>query len=136
MLIRINTLNTLGGYNERLAIDGIDTDLCLRANGIGIYSYQITNCFMQQRFGQTLIKTYRGKEYHYHVYPPQRLKSIVKSHIYLKRKYPIMSHEMRTNIRNRFIIDRIKNIIRFEDDKISKLFSVIMGMVEGNFMKL
>ncbi len=91
---------------------------------------------MQQRFGLSQVKIHRGKEYHFHVYPPKRLKSIVKSHIYLMRKYPNMSIEMRNNIKNWYIIDRLQNIVLFEDKKIPKFFSIIIGMIEGRLQKL
>lgn len=136
MLVQMKILNSLEGYNEALTIDGVDTDLCLRANQKGIYSYQITSCFMQQRFGQSLVKIHNGKEHHFYSYPARRLRSIVKSHIYLMRKYPNMSLEMRNNIKDRYIINRIKNILLFEDQKICKIFAIFMGVVEGKTMKI
>lgn len=136
MLVPLKILNSLEGYNETLTIDGVDTDLCLRANQKGFYSYQVTSCFMQQRFGQPFVKIHKGKEHHFYSYPAKRLRSIVKSHIYLMRKYPNMSLEMRNNIKDRYIINRIKSILLFEDQKIFKIFAIFIGFIEGKTMKI
>ena len=136
MLIQICILNTLGGYDEKLDIDGIDTDLCLRANQLGIDSYRIVHSGLQQRFGSPLIKYYKGMKQEITCYPPKRLKSIVAAHIYLIRKYPNMSPKMKKLIDNYFIKGKIKRILLFEDRKIQKIIAILLGIYKGKRMKI
>lgn len=134
MLIPVKILDLLGGYNEKLKVDGIDTDLCLRANLQGIHVCQVNGCFLQQRFGQPLV--YKGKETRMISYSARRLRSILGAHVYLMRKYPNMSDATKKEIMNNLIKTRLKSILRFEDNKISKTYHLLMGIIDGVLMKV
>lgn len=131
MLIPIKVLDHLGGYNENFAIDGIDVELCLRANLQGFFSYQVNGCLIQQRYGQPLVKYRRGVKHVIDSYPAKRLRSILKAHVYLMRKYPSMSYKKRREIKTYLIKRRIKEILLFEDNKIPKCYNLVLGIIEG-----
>lgn len=136
MLVPVKVLNFLGGYDERLTIDGIDTDLCLRASLQKIYTYQINGCFIQQRFGQPLVKYHKGVKYEINSYPANRLRSILKAHVYLMRKYPNMSSNTKSYIKNHYIRGKLREILLFEDKKLSKSYNLLKGILEGLLMKV
>lgn len=136
MLIPVKVLDCIGGYDERFSIDGIDTELCLRADLQGICSYQVNGCFLQQRFGQPLVRYYNGKKYLINSYSAERLRSILRAHVYLMRKYSNMSNTTRRYIKKYYIKDRLMEILLFEDKKISKSLHLLMGIIEGMLMKI
>jgi len=131
MLLSVEVLDVLGGYDERLAIDGLDTDLSYRAQSHDIQLYRLEDCNMIQRFGEPVVRTFCGKEYHISVYSPSRLRSIIKSHVYLIRKYKNMSRDVKRYIVRHYIVDKTKEIILFENQKMRKLFSLYYGIFEG-----
>jgi rhamnosyltransferase len=135
-LIPVKVLDCLGGYDENLTIDGIDTELCLRANLQGIFSYQVYGCGLRQKFGQPQIKYYRGRKILINSYPAKRLRSILRVHIYLMRKYPNMSDYTRNHIKKHYIKNRVKEILLFEDKKIPKCYNLAMGIIEGMLIKV
>lgn len=135
-LLNINVLDDLGGYDEKLAIDGIDTDLCLRANRNGIYSYRVENCNLIHRLGESQVKYLFGKQFLLSSYSAKRLESILKTHIYLIRKHKNMSKDIKKYIIWHYIIERIRDIVFFEDDKFNKITSMFIGIVKGLMIKV
>ena len=135
-LLNITVLDELGGYDEQLAIDGIDTDLCLRANRMGIYSYRVENCILIHRLGKPQVKYLFGKQFLLSSYSAERLESILKTHIYLIRKHKNMSKEIRKYIIRHYIVERIRDIVLFEDDKFKKITYMIKGIVKGLLVKI
>ena len=130
-LIYVEVLDVVNGYDDNLVIDGIDTDLCLRSNLHSIYSYQIPNCSLIQRFGEPKIGHFMGKRHLYSSYSPVRLMGILRSHIYLMRKYKSMSFEMRKYIIQHYIINKLFEIILFEDHKVAKVSAMLNGIYQG-----
>lgn len=135
-LFSIRLLDKLGGFNDKLAIDGIDTDLYLRADMLGIPSYRINNCNLIQRFGEPNVRFFLRKRFEFSEYSASRLESILKSHIFLIRKYNNMSLSTKRYIIKHYIIDKIVEIILFENHKISKVKSVFVGIIKGFVMSL
>jgi rhamnosyltransferase len=134
--VPIAVLDVLNGYDERLVVDGIDTDLSYRAKSNGIQLLRIEGCSLMQRFGEPVIKSLFGKEYEISSYPPRRLRSILKTHIYLIRKHKNMTPNVRKYIIKHYIVDKTKEIILFEDKKLKKLYSLFYGIIEGLFLRL
>lgn len=135
-LIPIEVLNTLGGYDERLSIDGLDTDLSYRAKANGILLLRFEGCNLIQRFGEPVVRSFCGKEYHISMYSPKRLRSILKAHVYLIRKHKNMSRDVKRYILRHYVVDKTKEIILFENQKMRKLFSLYDGIIEGLFVRL
>ena len=135
-LVCVSVLDKLGGYDEKLAIDGVDSDLCFRANRKGIYSYRVENCNLVQRFGEPEYKHFFGKKILLSSYSAKRLESILKAHIYLIRKHKDMSKEVKKYIIRHYIIERIRDIVLFENDKFNKILSMIKGIVKGLLVKI
>ncbi len=130
-LFCIGLLDRLNGFNEKLAIDGIDTDLYLRADMLGIPSYRINNCNLIQRFGEPHVFFFFGKKCEFSIYSASRLESILKTHIYLIRKYKNMSILTRRHIIRHYIFEKIRDVILFEDHKLSKIKAILVGIYKG-----
>lgn len=135
-LFYIGLLDILNGFNETLSIDGIDTDLYLRADQLGIPSYRINNYNLVQRFGEPQIRYLFGKRYELTTYSAHRLESILQSHIYIMRKYRNMSAQTKKYIVRHYVVGRIRDVIFFESDKMSKIISLCRGIIKGLFVKL
>lgn len=135
-LLNIAVLDDLGGYDEQLAIDGIDTDLCLRANRMGIYSYKVENCNLIHRLGKPQVKYLFGKQFLLSSYSAKRLESILKAHIYLIRKHKDISKEIKKYIIRHYVIERIRDILLFENDKFNKVTFMLKGIIKGLLIKV
>ena len=135
-LFYVVTLNELEGWDENLIIDGVDTDLILRADSKGIYAYQVKNCNLRQRFGEPQVGRFWGKRHEFSIYSSNRLKSILRAHIYLIRKYKSMSSVMRKYIIRHYIKEKMIEIILFENHKVSKLAAMLIGIYQGFKLKV
>ena len=135
-LFRVVILNELEGWDEKLIIDGVDTDLILRAELKSIFPYQVKNCNLRQRFGKPQVRYFLGKRHEFSIYSSNRLKSIVRAHIYLIRKYKSMPFGMRKYIVRHYFVEKLIEIIQFESHKISKILAMLIGIYQGYKLKV
>jgi rhamnosyltransferase len=125
-LVKINVLNTVGGYKEDLFIDYVDHELCLRLNKMGYKVYICYKATLRHSLGDITEKNFFGIK----VYPT--------NHSYLRCYY---------QTRNRFVLRKfykelypefvkkdtrdffktILKIILFENKKRKKLEFIFYG---------
>ena len=128
MLIPVDILKEIGGYNEFFKVDGIDIDVCLRAKRRGFFTCQSFSGILIQRFGETKRKCgFIIREYN-----AQRLYCIVKSHVILYRTYKNIAilKELCDCLKMGFL-----SAIFIRRRRINKLKSIITGITEGIFTK-
>lgn len=87
MLVSVNTLNMIGGYNQNFKVDGVDIELCLRAKSKGINSYINEAAFLIQKYGTMNDMRFLGKKIHVQNYNAERIKNIFWDNIVLLRIY-------------------------------------------------
>ena len=129
MLVPITILDLIGGYREDFFVDGIDIEFCLRAKALGIRTYLLPGCHMQQRFGSPRTTFFLG---HHHTsnYPPQRLREILKTHIIILLHYPCSLALRKRIIMNYFLKLPLK-LIFLETDKGKKFKAFFQGIRDG-----
>ena len=135
-LLPVGILDEIGGYDEKLDIDGIDTDISYKADKLGIQLYQLKNVNLVQRFGTPVKRFFCGKEYVISSYSAKRLRSILRAHVYLMRKYSNMSMSTRKYIIKHYVLEKTRDIVLFEEKKLPKLVGLYLGIFEGLFVKL
>ncbi|HQE59909.1 MAG TPA: glycosyltransferase family 2 protein [Spirochaetota bacterium] len=132
-LLNLEAFNSAGGFCEKLFIDQVDHEFCLRARKHGYKTYIIRDCFLNHKLGDSeSIKILF-------------FKTRVTNHNYIRRYYMtrnslyLAAHywaEIPETIR-KMTADNLKMII-IEKEKIKKLRSVILGFfdfVRGHYGK-
>lgn len=129
-LYPLDIFRLTGGYTTLFSIDGIDWDFCLRAREKGVRILSVNRALMRQEMGQPEIRRFLWKKYRPQHYPPFRLEEILKSHIYLIRRYRL-PFSTRKRLIKELLWRTPRNIILFEDDKKAKLRAIGSGLRQG-----
>ena len=135
MLVSVQLIDRIGGWDEAMFVDGVDMEFVFHARELGIYTYRISGCNLIHRLGNTYKKKFLGRTYTVHNYSPARLYSLYSSHIMVMRKYPsaiIMTPLFRRqNYRQRPI-----RILLGEKHRFAKLAAIIRGIRDGRRAKI
>lgn len=135
MLVPVEVLNKIGGYDEQFTIDGIDLDFCLKAKYNGIKTWAFKECVLKQRFGQPIEKKIIWKTIQVTSYSTIRLYSIYKGHIILLRRYKVSKLLKRRLLKN-YLYYVPRNILLFEKEKRKKISAIIKGIYSGMVCKV
>lgn len=131
MLLHIDLINKIKGWNERFCIDCVDNEFCLKAKlmGVSIYQFRFSCTYLMQRYGHPRIvhigkyyATLREDSY-------SRLYSIYKSHIMLFRLFPEFK-KYRSDFKLHWV-KKIKWVMIYEKDRFRKLAAIVKGIIEG-----
>lgn len=130
MLISIEILDIIGGYDESFVVDGIDIDICLNAKEHGFYTYVMNAGLLKQNYGNPVYYKLGWHIFSTLNYPPSRLLQIYKNHIILLKK-----HHLGNGLKKEFFISYLivlpVKILMFEDSKLLKLCSIGKGIIAG-----
>ena len=121
----IRCIKAVGGFDEKLFIDMVDYDICyaLIRNGYKIVRMNYTG-FLHE-VGRSVTKRFFGKNIIIYNHSPLRKYYWVRNSIYLKRKYHLGIGE------DSRVIKRMIQTLLYEDNKLSKLKSMLKGAVDG-----
>ena len=131
MLLQVELISKIGGWDETFSIDCVDDDFCLRAKRMGIKTYYWGACILNQRYGSPEKAKLLGRTFDIVLknYSASRLYSIYRNHVILIRKFPEV-----WSIKNDFKyywIPNIKWVAIFEKNRIKKLHSIFKGILDG-----
>ena len=90
MLLKVELIDQVGGWNEFFPLDCVDDDFCLRAKRKGIRTYRFGMCRLHQQFGTPKKVSFLGHSSIICYDSPKRLYSIYKYHVILVRMFPEM----------------------------------------------
>lgn len=131
MLVRVSLLDRIGGWNERLFVDGVDMEFVFRAREAGIYTYRIAECNLIHRLGNTVKKKFLGRTYTVNNYSPERLYGLYRSHIMIIRKYKSASELLGPVFRKQNYRQRPIRILLGEKHRFAKFAAIIRGIRDG-----
>lgn len=134
MLVSINVLNTVGGWPKTFKIDCVDYDFCYNARSHGIKSYWVKAGILKQQYGERkIVKTWKSQQLSIATYRANRIYSIVRNGIIMRRKYKYFPIKMYLR---KWVLDLSKQIFLYErNGKIVKFWAVARGVVAGVFTK-
>jgi len=124
-ILNLQAFSSAGGFCEKLFIDQVDHEFCLRARKHGYKTYIIHDCFLNHKLGESENVKFLF------------FKTRVTNHSYIRRYYMtrnglyLAAHywsEIPETIR-KMTADNLKIII-FEKDRIKKLRSVVLGIFD------
>jgi rhamnosyltransferase len=128
-IIRLSAYLKVGGFLEKLFIDYVDNEFCLRMISSGYKVFQLNSVSIYHKLGST-----EGKQFIYRkVFPtnhsPIRWYYRTRNRLYVYKKYRhIYPHYVRFDVKV-FLKDFFK-ILLYESNKIKKLTMIIRGYLD------
>jgi len=126
-LLNLSLFNAVGGFDEKLFIDEVDHDYCLRARLRGYKIIEIKNVVLNHHHGipQKILR--KGKEIDILTHSPLRMYYITRNNLYLWKKY-YKSFPYVIKNRIKCYLRMLVNIALYEDKKIEKMYYIFKGI--------
>jgi len=86
-LLNLEIWETTGGFEEKLFIDEVDNDYCLKAVSMGFKIICFKNCHLVHELGKNREVTFLHKKYTIIIHPPIRAYYIFRNNLYIFSKY-------------------------------------------------
>ncbi len=127
-LINLAVFSALGGFDENLFIDEVDTEYCFRALIKGYKTIKFPHVVLQHSLGElqdhyslkTLKKTARI------LHSPIRLYYMVRNHLYINKKYGQQIPE-ELKKRRKAVLNMVKNNLLYGKNKLKLIHLLILG---------
>lgn len=123
-LTNLKIWKVLGGFDEKLFIDGVDRDYGMRAARAG---YKVLKCFdvkLLHELGNLNCKRRFGRTIYVTNHSPFRKYYMARNAIYLDKKHG-------TSIAIKYNVKNIIETMLYEDNKTEKLCSIFKGIKDG-----
>ncbi|HEY5368457.1 MAG TPA: hypothetical protein VIJ75_05630 [Hanamia sp.] len=127
-LLNLKLLPAIGGFDEKLFIDEVDFEYCLRSVATGFYIIQFPNIFLVHNLGQTSFhRSFKTTKLTSRVlHSSIRLYYMTRNFLYVQSKYKeTFSDEIK--LRRKILFNRIKNNMLYNKER----FKVINFMLKG-----
>lgn len=125
-IIDISIAEKVGGFDERLFIDEVDHDFCLRVKDAGYQIYEYSEIYLQHRLGNDC-----GWKKWVKCYPSERIYFMVKNYLYLRDKH-IKNHRKFLNRRGFYLIGFLIMEILFGGKTSDKVKMFIKGVKDAS----
>lgn len=129
-LVSKKVIDAIGIYDERLFIDHVDHDYCLRLVKNGGQALKVNSATLLHRFGEARVKTVLGKSFFVQDYTPFRRYYMMRNRIVLYKRYGVFNGEWFWLDCKNALKDIVK-LILFEDNKKTKISAFIRGITDG-----
>ncbi|MGZ3744454.1 MAG: glycosyltransferase family 2 protein [Pseudobdellovibrionaceae bacterium] len=129
-LLSRELIEEVGLYDERLFIDHVDHDYCLRITKKGGLCLKVNSAVLLHKFGEARVKSFLGKSFFLQEYSSFRRYHMMRNRIVLYKRYGMFKGDW-------FWLDMkiaIKDLIKltlFEKERRAKLTAVLKGFVDG-----
>ena len=118
------------GFDERMFIDLVDRDFCIRIKKAGYKIIRVNRVILFHHLGNMTSKKFIGKTIYIENHNSVRKYYKARNYIYLYKK-----QELSFIYSSLHIVQLIFEIVLFEEHKIDKILSVIHGFIDGFKMK-
>lgn len=133
-LISKKLIDAVGLYDERLFIDHVDHDYCLRLAKKGGLCLKVNSAVLLHKFGEAQIMTFLGKSFFLQDYSPFRRYHMMRNRIILYKRYGMFKGSWFWMDLRSAVKDLVK-LIFFEEKKIPKLKALFRGFRDGLLWK-
>lgn len=133
-LLSKKVIDKIGLYDERLFIDHVDHDYCLRLMSAGGASFKVHSTTLLHRFGEAKIKTIFGKSFFVQDYSPFRRYFMMRNRLVLYKRYGMFRGAWFWLDFKVAIKDLVKVVV-FESNKMAKLIAIGRGLIAGLLWK-
>jgi rhamnosyltransferase len=127
-VLNLRLISLIGGFDEKLFIDEVDFEYCLRSVSRGFSIVQFVNIFLNHNLGQRSthrsFKTTRLTSRT--LYPPPRIYYMTRNFLYVKRIYQKQFTE-EIRLRRKILLNRFKNNVLYNNERVSVMKNIIKG---------
>ena len=127
-LINLNLMPAIGRFDEKLFIDEVDFEYCLRSIVNGFNIIQFDNIFLMHNLGQTSYhRSFKTTKLTSRVlHSPVRIYYITRNFLYVQSKYKETFPD-EINLRRKVLFNRIKNNILYNKERFKVINYVLKG---------
>lgn len=129
-LLSKKLIEKIGLYDERLFIDHVDHDYCLRVLKQGGVCVKVHSACLLHRFGEARVASFLGKSFFIQDYSPFRRYHMMRNRMVLYKRYGVFKGEWFWLDLRSATKDLVK-LIFFEPRKKTKLLAVAKGIWDG-----
>jgi rhamnosyltransferase len=133
-IVNLELFETLGGFDEKLFIDEVDTEYCFRAIVKGFHIIQFSNVFLYHSIGTVShhrsLKSMKSTPRSLH--SPVRLYYMARNYLYLRALYNKELPE-EISFAKKSLLNRIKNNIIYNPKRVAVIKYILQGL--GDFRK-
>lgn len=134
-LCDISKVLSVGGFDNKLFIDYVDFDLCLKLNLSGFRVFLSKEAILKHEVGLAKNKTILGVKFIITNHTPFRYYYIFRNGIYINKKYNKFSYRKRLK-ENLKLVKKFIGIVVFEENKILKIKAILLGIRNSNLDKI
>jgi len=127
-VLNLRLVSEIGGFDEKLFIDEVDFEYCLRSVAKGFGIIQFKNIFLTHNLGQTFqhrsFKTTKLTSRVLH--SPVRMYYMTRNFLYVEAKYR-HSFPDEINLRRKVLFNRWKNNVLYNKERFSIMKKIVRG---------
>ncbi len=125
-IVRLSAYKEIGEFLDKLFIDYVDHEYCLRLTSAGYKVVQLNSVFLYHKLGEIKQKKLFFKKIFPTNHAPLRLYYRTRNRFYVQKKFKKLFYEYVKQDRVIFLKEIIK-IIFYENEKLKKLKMIILG---------
>lgn len=133
-LLSKDLIEKVGFYDDRLFIDHVDHEYCLRVVQEGGRILKVNSVTLLHRFGDAQVKTFLGKSFFLQSYSSFRRYHMMRNRLVLYKRFGMFRGEWFWLDAKVAFKDLVK-LILFESDKRTKLKAIARGFLDGVLWK-
>ena len=126
-LLNLPIWKTLGGFEEKLFIDEVDNDYCLKAVFDGFKIIMFKNIPLIHELGRNKEVSFLFKKYSVIAHPPIRAYYIFRNNLYMFSKYKKLFPEF-VRARKIMLLKSFIKILLFSEERIENIRYIIRGI--------
>ncbi len=130
-ILNLRQYEKIGGFEDKLFIDVVDFDYCIKAQNLGLRVLKFDNILLEHELGSLdkLTNLFTRKKKYKRQHSPQRLYYFIRNYLFLWSKYrKIFPKEFSASkVFFNLIIHKIIKVVIYEEQKSKKLQAIYMG---------
>lgn len=130
-LLNLSLFRVMGGFEEKLFIDEVDFEYCLRSIKNGFQIIQFRNIFLSHHLGKTsLHRSLKSTKLTSRVlHSPVRIYYMSRNFLFIQSKYRVAFPE-ELSLRKKILINRIKNNVLYNKNRFKVLNFILKGIID------
>jgi len=129
-LIKTELFKTIGFFEEKLFIEGIDHDFCFKALAQGMKTLLVPDAILHQKIGNPALGSFLGKKFVIAHHAPSRYYYLYRNSVYLYFHYfsLVPRWTLRNMLTNVLVFGKV---VLFEKQKMQKIIMIVRGIIDG-----
>lgn len=132
-IINLEITNKIGGFDENLFIDLVDTEFCIRAWKRGYTTNAIAGIKMDHELGENkVVWTKNIKKERRSIHSPSRIYYMIRNYLYTRKKHP----DFKQFLRFKIIYNEIKNALLYSGKPIDQVLHILKAIIHSKKGKM